>query len=306
MRRYLVESVALTAMWHHWMSSDQPSDGINMSTLIEVKVPDIGDFKDVPVIEICIKVGETIKLDDALVTLESDKATIDLPSPVVGVVKEIRVALGDKVSEGRIMAVLEADDTVALTVPLSSTTQIPLGELVERSFLPEKLWQKCRYLVRLIHEKYGLDALPAKATTVDYMSALACVSDTSSVMRTNALYFKLMIASWSVAAVFFVLSWVLTWWMLIGVVASGIAALWLNKRQFYGWMYLGTACLGMEILANDFCGWGNAYPDLRDRSLQLLNDDPLRPKTTWLDYYLPNRTTLSPEILRQFGPTENT
>ncbi len=63
-------------------------------------MPDIGDYHDVPVIDVCVKVGDTVKVDDALVTLESDKATMDVPSSVAGVVREIRVKLGDKVSEG--------------------------------------------------------------------------------------------------------------------------------------------------------------------------------------------------------------
>jgi len=79
-----------------------------METLVEVKVPDIGDFKDVPVIEIHVKPGDAVKVDDSLVTLESDKATMDVPSPVAGVVKEIKVALGDKVGEGSLIVVLEA------------------------------------------------------------------------------------------------------------------------------------------------------------------------------------------------------
>jgi pyruvate dehydrogenase E2 component (dihydrolipoamide acetyltransferase) len=79
-----------------------------MSQTIEIKVPDIGDYSDVPVIDICVKVGDTIKVDDALVTLESDKATMDVPSSTAGIVKEIRVALGDKISEGSIVAVVEA------------------------------------------------------------------------------------------------------------------------------------------------------------------------------------------------------
>jgi len=83
-----------------------------MSQLIEVKVPDIGDYSDIPVIEICVKVGDTVKLDDALVTLESDKATMDVPSSVAGVVKEIRVALGDKISQGAIVANVEPVETV--------------------------------------------------------------------------------------------------------------------------------------------------------------------------------------------------
>ncbi|BBN90200.1 dihydrolipoyllysine-residue acetyltransferase [Azospira sp. I09] len=74
---------------------------------VEVKVPDIGDFKDVPVIEVFVKVGDTVKQEDALCSLESDKATMDVPSSAVGVVKEVRVKVGDKVSEGSVVVVLE-------------------------------------------------------------------------------------------------------------------------------------------------------------------------------------------------------
>ena len=65
-----------------------------MSQIIEVKVPDIGDFDEVPVIELFVKVGDTINVDDAIVTLESDKATMDVPSTVAGTVKEVLVQVG--------------------------------------------------------------------------------------------------------------------------------------------------------------------------------------------------------------------
>jgi len=81
-----------------------PSAG---STLV-VKVPDIGDFSDVPVIEVFVKVGDTVKAEDSLVTLESDKATMDVPAPAAGVVSEVRVKVGDKVSEGTPIVVLES------------------------------------------------------------------------------------------------------------------------------------------------------------------------------------------------------
>jgi len=71
-----------------------------MSQLTEIKVPDIGDFSDVPIIEIHVKPGDTLALDDALVTLESDKATMDVPATAAGIVKEVLVKLGDRVSEG--------------------------------------------------------------------------------------------------------------------------------------------------------------------------------------------------------------
>ncbi|MDP2825163.1 MAG: dihydrolipoyl dehydrogenase [Sulfuritalea sp.] len=83
-----------------------------MSNVIEVKVPDIGDFKDMPVIEVLIKVGDSVKAEDSLITLESDKATMDVPSPVSGVVTELRVKPGDKVSEGSVVLLLEAAGAV--------------------------------------------------------------------------------------------------------------------------------------------------------------------------------------------------
>ena len=77
-----------------------------MST-IEVKVPDIGDFTDVPVIEVLVKAGDKVKVDDSLVTLESDKATMDVPSTVAGTVASVAVKVGDKVSEGAVVVVVE-------------------------------------------------------------------------------------------------------------------------------------------------------------------------------------------------------
>src|SRR3954471_20723061 len=75
---------------------------------LEVKVPDIGDFEDVPVIEIHVAVGDDVAPEDPLVTLESDKATMDIPAPSAGTVAELRVALEDKVSEGSLIVVLAA------------------------------------------------------------------------------------------------------------------------------------------------------------------------------------------------------
>ncbi|TCO41350.1 dihydrolipoyl dehydrogenase [Dokdonella fugitiva] len=84
-----------------------------MTTTIEVKVPDIGNFSGVPVIEILVKPGDTVAKDQGLVTLESDKATMEVPSSVAGVVKEVRVKLNDEVAEGTVVAVIEATDAAA-------------------------------------------------------------------------------------------------------------------------------------------------------------------------------------------------
>ena len=76
---------------------------------IEVKVPDIGGYDDVPVIEVLVAVGDSVARDQGLVTLESDKATMEVPSPAVGVVRELKVKLGDKLAEGSVVAILEAE-----------------------------------------------------------------------------------------------------------------------------------------------------------------------------------------------------
>src|SRR5215831_8420534 len=92
-----------------WISVSDASNPLEeMMSVIEVKVPDIGDFKDVPVIEVFVKPGDPVKAEDPLVTLESDKATMDVPSPAAGTVKELKVKLGDKVSEGRVILTMDA------------------------------------------------------------------------------------------------------------------------------------------------------------------------------------------------------
>jgi len=99
-----------------------------MSSQIEVKVPDIGDFKQVPVIEVLVKPGDSIKKEDSLITLESDKATMEVPSPEAGVVKELRVKLGDKVSEGAVILVLETDGAAAQAKSEAPKSERPTAE----------------------------------------------------------------------------------------------------------------------------------------------------------------------------------
>ena len=96
-----------------------------MSNLVEVKVPDIGDFSDVPVIDLFVKVGDAIKVDDAICTLESDKATMDVPSTVAGTVSEVLIQLGSRVSEGAILIKIEAGAAPAVNsenAPKSAST----------------------------------------------------------------------------------------------------------------------------------------------------------------------------------------
>jgi dihydrolipoamide dehydrogenase len=91
-----------------------------MTATVEVKVPDIGDFKDVAVIELLVKPGDTVAAEQSLITVESDKASMEIPSTHAGVVKEINVKLGDRVSEGSVLAVLEAAAETPAAKPAAS------------------------------------------------------------------------------------------------------------------------------------------------------------------------------------------
>ena len=95
-----------------------------MTQLTEIKVPDIGDFHGVAIIELFVKPGDTLAVDDSICTLESDKATLDIPSPAAGVVREVCVQVGDRVSQGSLLIKLEtADAAEAPAAPAPAPTQ---------------------------------------------------------------------------------------------------------------------------------------------------------------------------------------
>ena len=96
-----------------------------MAEIKEALVPDIGDYSDIPVIEVLVAVGDTVKKDQGLVTLESDKATMEVPSSVAGVVKEIKVKVGDNLSEGKVVALIEVADAAAAPAPATAPATAP-------------------------------------------------------------------------------------------------------------------------------------------------------------------------------------
>src|SRR4051794_12847127 len=101
-----------------------------MGSLRDVLVPDIGDFKNIPVIEVLVKPGDRVKAEDSLITLESDKATMEVPAPFAGVVKELKIKTGDKVSEGAAILSLEISETGSVapaTAPAAPQKPAPVA-----------------------------------------------------------------------------------------------------------------------------------------------------------------------------------
>ena len=130
-----------------------------MSNIVEVKVPDIGDFTDVPVIDVFVKAGDTVKVDDALVTLESDKATMDVPSSAAGVVKEVKVKLGDRISEGSVVILLETG-AAAASAPAAPAPQAAAAAPAVARILAQRASVADLYRARLAEDpRFELPAL---------------------------------------------------------------------------------------------------------------------------------------------------
>jgi dihydrolipoamide dehydrogenase len=96
-----------------------------MSNVVEVKVPDIGDFKDVPVIDVMVKAGDVVEQEDSLITLESDKATMEVPTPHAGVVKALKVKVGDKVTQGSVILLLETSEAAVAAPAAAAPSPAP-------------------------------------------------------------------------------------------------------------------------------------------------------------------------------------
>ncbi len=104
------------------------SSGAGGSSIVEVRVPDIGDFKDVSVIELLAKPGDAIKVEQSLITVESDKASMEIPSAVAGVLKQLTIKLGDKVNIGDVIAIVESAGAAHGAAPVASPSPAPAGE----------------------------------------------------------------------------------------------------------------------------------------------------------------------------------
>ncbi len=139
-----------------------------MGQVHEAKVPDIGNHTGVPVIELLVKVGDVVKQDQGLVTLESDKATMEVPAPLAGIVKELRVKLGDELSEGSVVALIEAADAAQL-----ASSPLPPGEAGARSATGEGSKQHLPSLQPAPGGRGGEASVPAVAAPASAPSQAA-------------------------------------------------------------------------------------------------------------------------------------
>src|SRR4051812_46148795 len=137
-----------------------------MSKTIEVKVPDIGDYKNIPVIEVLVKPGDSIGKEDPLVTLESDKATMDVPSPSSGVVRDLKIKVGDKVSEGSVLLTLDAEGDSGKTEPQAKAPSTPAAETPQQAKAPAAAAAPARREAATVQPSQPMEAADIHAEVV--------------------------------------------------------------------------------------------------------------------------------------------
>jgi pyruvate dehydrogenase E2 component (dihydrolipoamide acetyltransferase) len=155
-----------------------------MTQIIEIKVPDIGDYKEIPVIELHVKVGDQVAKEQSLITLESDKATMDIPSAHAGIIKELKVKLGDNVSEGSLVLLLEQTDLLAST----KTSVTPISSLAantEEKTRPVAPPQEIQALAPVNSATRVVESSPAVSVKAE-VSSVAQMSHASPSVRKYA------------------------------------------------------------------------------------------------------------------------
>ena len=167
-------------------------------------------------------------------------------------------------------------------------------------FIPPELFSVCTQTVTQSHREKGFDNLAVKIGAVDNTAALTMIPEANATLKVINRYFT--IRKWcflgSIGVICF--TFFIAWWSLFIVAAIFLTDRILATREKDGWKLLAAVLLSLEMLSNDFSGWGKAYPRERSEALRVLNDNPESPKSAWLDYYLPRRFDLDPSQLKTF------
>lgn len=164
--------------------------------------------------------------------------------------------------------------------------------------LPRELLAKCLHWVSAVNRQTRLDRrLPSKITSGKSMPALMLVPVGKQMMASKWAACQLRVGNWIAGLVIFALAWIFNWWVLLGAVVIVIFDRCLKRREKQSWEFLAAILLALEMLANDFAGWGRAYPAARERAIELLQAQVSG--SEWLQYYIPLE---NPDALRLLAP----
>jgi len=171
------------------------------------------------------------------------------------------------------------------------------------AFIPPELLSMCMPIVEQFHQKQGFSNLAAKIASDDNSAALTSIPEAAAILNDTHRFYN--IRRWCFLASIGVvcLTFLLPWWSLFTLIVIFLADRFLAYREKHGWKFLSAVLLSFEMLTNDFAGWGKAYPEERAKALRVLQDNSESPKSTWLDYYFPERAEPDFAHTKAFEPS---
>jgi hypothetical protein len=165
--------------------------------------------------------------------------------------------------------------------------------------LPLELFQKCQLMVEATHRKRGIGDLSARIATPQNMVALAIVPEGLTMLRSMTAALKLRIASWIAVVVLLAASWAFSGWLAPGAALAVIFDRRLATQRRRGWLFLAAVLLTLDVLIQDFAGWGTTCPAHRSRALRLPGSQT--GSLGWFDFYFPDQPIPS-ELAHNFAP----
>ena len=152
-------------------------------------------------------------------------------------------------------------------------------------FIPDELFSICTDTVKQYHQKNGFGNLSARISTDDNINIIASVPEASTVLDSTNRYYKIRKFCFLASIGIVCLAWLIPWWTLSVIVVIFLADRILAVREKDGWKFLASILLSLEMLSNDYSGWGKAHPQERSQALRILKDNPESAKSAWLDFY---------------------
>ncbi len=161
---------------------------------------------------------------------------------------------------------------------------------MKTGFIPAELYNFCAKTVEKFHREKGMDNLASRIETAPNLDVLGRLPGALDVLNGCKRYFN--IRKWcffgSIGIV--CLTFLIPWWSLSALIVTFLADKIIARREKDGWISLAALLLSIDVLANDFSGWGGRYPKERDEALLIMRADPNAPGIAWLDYYSPEKT----------------
>ncbi len=158
---------------------------------------------------------------------------------------------------------------------------------MKAGFIPDELFSICTNAVNEFHRKNGFGNLSAMISTDDNSKVIALVPEALAVLESANRYLKIRKFCFLASIGIVCLAWLIPWWTLSVIVVIFLSDRILTVREKEGWKFLAAVLLGLEMLSNDFSGWGKAYPQERAEALGILKGGPESGRTAWLDFYKP-------------------